>query len=165
MFVPLIGTLVALGLVMWKRHSHPLNLVFLGLFTLLESFSLGIVVSYTDEVLVLKALLLTLFTFLGLTCTLAASGGRARLTHAVFTLQSKYDFSSLGPWLFSGLMILIGVGMVQLFMPYSRTLDLVYSVGGCAVFSGYILYDTSNIMRKYVCRFVAERPLTTQPLA
>lgn len=76
----------------------------------------------------------------------------ARLTHAVFTLQSKYDFSSLGPWLFSGLMILIGVGMVQLFMPYSRTLDLVYSVGGCAIFSGYILYDTSNIMRKYVCR-------------
>ncbi|KAF7325579.1 hypothetical protein MKEN_00407500 [Mycena kentingensis (nom. inval.)] len=38
-FVPLIGTLVNLILLQWKRHSHPLNLVLLSSFTILEGAS------------------------------------------------------------------------------------------------------------------------------
>ena len=37
--VPMIGSLVSMGFLYWKRHSHPTNLVLLGLFTLLESVS------------------------------------------------------------------------------------------------------------------------------
>ena len=52
----MIGTLVNLGLLFWKRHSHPLNLVLLSTFTLLEAFTLGIVTAFYDNKVVLQAL-------------------------------------------------------------------------------------------------------------
>ena len=74
LYVPLFGTLVNLGLLFWKRHSHPWNFVLLSTFTLLEAFSLGVVTAFYDNVIVMQALLITLGVFLGLT---------------LFTLQSK----------------------------------------------------------------------------
>jgi len=126
-YVPLFGTLINLGLLYWKRHSHPLNFVLLSTFTLLEAFTLGITVAFFDNVIVMQALLITLGVFLGLT---------------MFTFQSKYDFSGLGPWLFGGLIALLMTGIVGIFIPFSRTMDLIYAIGGCLLFSGYIVYDT-----------------------
>jgi FtsH-binding integral membrane protein len=77
-YVPLFGTLVVLGLLYWKRHSHPANLGFLALFTLMEAFTLGVVCAFYDTVIVLQALLITTGVFLGLT---------------LFTLQSKVSLS------------------------------------------------------------------------
>ena len=73
-YVPLFGTLVVLGLLYWKRHSHPTNLGLLALFTLMEAFTLGVVTASFDDVIVLQALLITTGVFLGLT---------------LFTMQSK----------------------------------------------------------------------------
>jgi hypothetical protein len=73
-YVSLFGTLIVLGLLYWKRHSHPTNLGLLALFTLMEAFSLGVVTAFYDSVIVLQALLITTGVFLGLT---------------LFTLQSK----------------------------------------------------------------------------
>lgn len=47
-------------------------------------------------------------------------------------------------------MILVGVGFVQLFMPFNHMFEIAYSVGGCAIFSGYIMYDTWMIERRCV---------------
>jgi hypothetical protein len=55
-YVPLFGTLVNLGLLYWKRHSPPWNFVLLSTFTLVEAFTLGVVVAFFDNVLVLQAL-------------------------------------------------------------------------------------------------------------
>jgi hypothetical protein len=73
-YVSLFGTLIVLGLLYWKRHSHPMNLGLLALFTLMEAFTLGVVTAFYDNVIVLQALLITTGVFLGLT---------------LFTLQSK----------------------------------------------------------------------------
>lgn len=54
--------------------------------------------------------------------------------------------------------MLVGTGFVQLFFPYNHLFELGYSVVGCAVFSGYILYDTYLIQQRYVA-------CLTQPLA
>jgi len=129
-YVPLFGTLVVLGLLFWKRHSHPLNFVLLSAFTLMEAFTLGVTVAFFDNVLVMQALLITLGVFLGLT---------------LFTFQSKYDFSGMGPWLFGGLIALLTTGLVGIFVPFGRTMDLVFAMGGCLIFSGYIVYDTYMI--------------------
>ncbi|SOV06407.1 related to BXI1 - protein involved in apoptosis [Ustilago sp. UG-2017a] len=131
--VPLIGSLVTMGFLYWKRHSHPTNILLLSLFTVLESLSLGIVITYVDQKIVLQAMVITAFTFLGLT---------------LFTLQSKWDFSSLGGWLFGGLMVLVGVGFVGIFLPYNQTFDLVMAGAGCVIFSLYIVYDTWLIQRR-----------------
>jgi FtsH-binding integral membrane protein len=45
-----------LGLLFWKRHSHPLNYVLLSTFTLMEAFTLGVTVAFFDNVIVLQAL-------------------------------------------------------------------------------------------------------------
>ena len=33
-------------------------------------------------------------------------------------------------------------GMVGVFFPFGRTMDLVYAIGGTLLFSGYVVYDT-----------------------
>ena len=55
-YVPLFGTLINLGLLYWKRHSHPLNLVLLSTFTVMEAFTLGVVTAFVDNIIVLQAL-------------------------------------------------------------------------------------------------------------
>ncbi|KAJ7497453.1 UPF0005-domain-containing protein [Mycena latifolia] len=132
-YVPLFGTLVNLGLLYWKRHSHPWNFVLLSTFTLMEAFTLGVVVAFYDNIIVLQALLITLGVFIGLT---------------VFTFQSKYDFEGMGPFLFGALIALCMTGFVQMFIPFGKTMDLIYAIGGCLIFSGYIVYDTYIINAK-----------------
>ncbi|KAI0305656.1 UPF0005-domain-containing protein [Multifurca ochricompacta] len=126
-YVPLFGTFIVLGLLYWKRHTHPLNIGLLAVFTLMEAFTLGVVTAFYDNVIVLQALLITTGVFLGLT---------------LFTLQSKYDFSGMGPWLFAGLLALLMTGFVGVFIPFNSTLNLIYAIGGTLLFSGYIVYDT-----------------------
>lgn len=133
-WLPFVGTLVSLGGVYWKTHEHPANLIMLGAFTLFEALSIGMLVSVVSEAIVLKAFVITAFVFLGLT---------------LYTLQSESNFESLGSWLYMSLLVLLGTGLVQFFFP-SRLLDLAYSAGGCAVFSGYIVYDTWLIQRRCV---------------
>ncbi|KAG6831766.1 hypothetical protein H0H92_007918 [Tricholoma furcatifolium] len=132
-YVPLFGTLVNLGVLYWKRHSHPLNLVLLSTFTLMEAFTLGVVVAFYDNAIVMQALLITLGVFIGLT---------------LFTLQSKYDFSGMGPFLFGALIAMVMTGLVGIFIPFGKTMDLIYAIGGCLLFSGYIVYDTYIINAK-----------------
>ncbi|KAG5645205.1 hypothetical protein DXG03_006723 [Asterophora parasitica] len=132
-YIPLFGTLVNLGVLYWKRHSHPLNFVLLTSFTLLEAFTLGVVVAFYDNVIVIQALLITLGVFIGLT---------------LFTFQSKYDFSGMGPFLFGALVALVMTGFVGIFIPFGKTMDLIFAIGGCLVFSGYIVYDTYMINAK-----------------
>ncbi|KAL9711506.1 hypothetical protein Ac2012v2_004576 [Leucoagaricus gongylophorus] len=132
-YVPLFGTIINLGLLYWKRHSPPWNFALLSTFTLMEAFTLGVVVAFFDNILVLQALLITLGVFLGLT---------------LFTFQSKYDFSGMGPFLFGALIALVMTGFIGMIFPFSRTMDLIFAIGGCLIFSGYIVYDTYMINKR-----------------
>jgi hypothetical protein len=133
LFVPLIGSLINLALLFWKRHSHPLNLVLLSTFTVMEAFTVGVLTASIDNVIVLQALLITLGVFFGLT---------------LFTFQSSYDFSSLGPWLFGALLALVMVGLINVFIPFGKTMDIIFALGGCLIFSGYVLFDTYMITKR-----------------
>lgn len=57
----MFGVFINLGLLYWKRHNHPLNLILLSTFTFLEAFTLGILCAYFDNVIVLQALCARLF--------------------------------------------------------------------------------------------------------
>jgi len=39
-------------------------------------------------------------------------------------------------------------GFVGVFIPFSRTMDLIFAIGGCLIFSGYIVYDTYLINKR-----------------
>ena len=89
------------------------------------------IVSIYDTTLVLQAVILTFTIFVGLT---------------LFTMQTKYDFSAWAPFLFGSLWVLIGVGLVNIFVPFSRAVDGVYASLIAIVFCGFIIFDTHNIL-------------------
>eukprot|EP00118_Oscarella_pearsei_P004898 m.21759 g.21759 ORF g.21759 m.21759 type:complete len:244 (+) comp28215_c0_seq2:24-755(+) len=123
------GILIAL---LVKKNEHPTNLYLLTAFTFCEAYSVGVVVTFYDRVVVLEAFFLTLAVFLGLT---------------MYTLQSKKDYSTWGACLFSFLWILILGGFLQFFIR-SDSLDFVISLAGAIVFSGFIIFDTHMLMNR-----------------
>jgi FtsH-binding integral membrane protein len=74
--------------------------------------------------------------------TLSVFGG---LTLAVFV--TKKDYSFLRPILCVGSMIALGVILASIFIGFG--LGLLFSFAMVALASGYILYDTSNVMLHY----------------
>ncbi|KAI9676121.1 MAG: hypothetical protein M1817_000866 [Caeruleum heppii] len=134
MWLSLFGAIGFMLLTFWKRKSYPTNLVFLGGFTLLEAYSISVIVSFYSARIVLQALVLTLGIFVALT---------------LFACQTKYDFTSWMPYLFGGLWALILFGFTAAFFPYNSTAELIYGCAAALLFSGYILVDTQLIMRRY----------------
>ncbi|KAL7415487.1 inhibitor of apoptosis-promoting Bax1-domain-containing protein [Mrakia frigida] len=132
-WLPLVGSMGSLGVLFWKINQHPLNLFILGIFTLFEATAVGTVVGFYETTVVIQALFITLAVFVGLT---------------LFTMQSKYDFEGLGPWLFTGLMTLMATSFISIFFPFGSTADLIIGIGGCLLFSGYIIFDTQAIMKR-----------------
>ncbi|HEY3874597.1 MAG TPA: Bax inhibitor-1/YccA family protein [Candidatus Kapabacteria bacterium] len=65
----------------------------------------------------------------------------------LYTFVSKKDFSYMGASLMIGLFLLIGVTIINFFVR-STTLDLGLSVIGVIIFSGFILVDTSRILKR-----------------
>ncbi|XP_014677966.1 PREDICTED: protein lifeguard 4-like [Priapulus caudatus] len=115
-----------------KRMETPINYILLLVFTLVESYVVGTIVTFYDQMMVLQAFGLTFAVVAGLT---------------VYTLQSKRDLTSWGAGLFSVLWILILAGFMQFFLQ-SDVLELLLSAGGAIVFSLFIVYDLSMLMHK-----------------
>lgn len=134
MWVSLVGAIVFMLLTYWKRKSYPTNLLFLAGFTLLEAYSISVIVSFFKAIVVLEALILTLGIFVALT---------------LFACQTKYDFTSWMPYLFGGLWGLILFGLMAAFFPYNKIAELVYGGIAAVIFSGYVLVDTQLVMRHY----------------
>ncbi|KAJ1733117.1 hypothetical protein LPJ61_001714 [Coemansia biformis] len=132
-YAAMFGTVASMLGLWWKRHSHPANIGFLSAFTLCEAYTLGAVTAFYSTPVVLQALAITLGLFVVMT---------------LFTMQSRYDFSRLGPILFFALWAIILVGFVQIFLPFNRAFDLAVAVVTALVFCGYILFDTHMIMNR-----------------
>ncbi|PIK44348.1 hypothetical protein BSL78_18790 [Apostichopus japonicus] len=128
-----ILTFVVMMALMVKRREAPANMILLFVFTLLESITVGTVVTFYDKSVVLEAFVLTLAISFGL---------------VLYTFQSKRDFSSWGAGLSVALLVLLMGGIMRLFFPYSDALEWCLSVGGALVFSLFIVFDTSLIMHK-----------------
>lgn len=127
-FLLSIVILVALHI---KKRESPTNLILLAAFTLVQAYTIGVVLTFYDQVVVLQAFALTLAVVIGLT---------------TFTFQTKRDFSFLGFGLFAGLCVLLVGGLLQLLIG-STVLELVISVAGAFLFCLFIIYDTQMLMK------------------
>ena len=61
--------------------------------------------------------------------------------------RKSLDFGWLGHFAFAGLIVLLGLGVFSFFIPFSTTLDFVYTYLGIAVFVGYLLFDVNRLTR------------------
>lgn len=117
-----------------KRKEYPTNFKLMGAFTVLNSFSLGMIISQYDLAIVTQAFFLTAFIVVGLT---------------VYTLQSTKDFQWMGSMLYSALMVSAIGGFFHIFFRNS-VMETGLSILGAFIFAGYIIYDTQLIM-KHLC--------------
>ena len=93
---------------------------------------LYVAVVYVDPKIPLMAAVITLVVFGGLTAFVFITGA---------------DFSGIGRYLALGGMAAMGAIFAGIVMGFS--LGLWFSVAMVVLASGYILYDTSNVMRHY----------------
>lgn len=66
---------------------------------------------------------------------------------ALVVYATGIDFSFLMPLLFLALMGLIVIGLISIFVRFSRTVNLAYSILGMIVFAAYFLFDFFRISR------------------
>ena len=128
-------------------------------------FAVLIGLFFTKDKPGINLIMLFAFTFLtGLTLTpllsaiLAMPGGAGILTNALlltavavgglslFATNTTKDFTFMGKFLFIALIIMIVAGLINIFLG-SPLLQVILAAVGAIVFSGFILYDTQNLLR------------------
>ncbi|KAL3836349.1 hypothetical protein ACJMK2_021872 [Sinanodonta woodiana] len=129
-FVLTFITLIAMACCENVRRQFPMNLIFLSIFTLCESYLLGAVASCYDAEAVLIAAGITAVVALALT---------------IFAFQTKWDFTMMGGLLFVFLIILIVFGILAAIM-HNKILEIVYASIGALIFSAYLVFDTQLML-------------------
>jgi len=113
------GTMMVLVCCGEMRRQTPHNYIALMIFTLAESFLLGIVSSLYEYKIVLMAIVITAVVCFALTA---------------FAFQTKIDFTVFNGLLFVGLIILTLFGFILMFWR-SSVAHLIYSALGALLFS------------------------------
>lgn len=113
------------------RRQSPTNFIFLGIFTVCQSFLLGISASMYSASEVMLAVGITAAVCFALT---------------IFALQTKYDFTVMGGFLLCAVVVLMLFGIICIFIPSNRIVTLVYASLGALIFSLYLVYDTQLMM-------------------
>lgn len=125
-----ILSMVTLFALIAKRRDSPANLFLLAAFTVTQAYTIGVVVSYYNTVVVLQALVITFAVVLSLT---------------LYTLNTKRDFSFVGYGLIAGLSVLIVGGFLQIFLQ-SSLFEVALSFTGTIFFSFFLIFDTQQMM-------------------
>lgn len=133
LFIPTMCVLCALSA---KKSDYPINYQLLILFTVLMSLSVAGVCALYQKAgygyLILQAFMITMGAFGGL---------------SLYALKSGQDFTWMGGMLSMALFALILTSFVGMLFGFSG--GIVMPILGCLIFCGYILYDTSRILRVY----------------
>jgi modulator of FtsH protease len=135
MFFPMMIAEIALIFFAMAVQRKPVwNVVALFSFTTVSGFVLGPVMVIYDAAVIQEALVLTVLIFGGLT---------------LYVMTSRRDFSYLAGFLFTGLIIVLVGSLLNAFWFQSPLGEFIIAGAGVILFSGFILYDTSNILRRY----------------
>ncbi|XP_054840812.1 protein lifeguard 1 isoform X2 [Eublepharis macularius] len=112
------------------RRKHPWNLVALSVLTLCLSYMVGMIASFynTDAV----------FMAVGITAVVC-------FTVVLFSLQTKYDFTSCHGVLIVCLVVLIVFSILCIFIQ-NRILQIVYASLGALLFTCFLAVDTQMIL-------------------
>ena len=119
------------------RHVKGLNLIALLAFGGITGMAIAPlvgIVAAKSPLLVTQAFMTTAVAFVALTA---------------YTFVSKRDFSFLKGFVWTGLIAMIVLGLSNYFFFESPLLALSLSGVGVLLFSAFILYDTSSILRDY----------------
>lgn len=112
------------------RRQTPTNFIFLGIFTVAESFLLAVAATRYAPRDVLLAIGITAAICLALT---------------LFAMHTKYDLTMMGGVLIACLVSLVIFGFVAIFVG-GRITSMIYACLGAVLFSVYLIYDTQLML-------------------
>jgi FtsH-binding integral membrane protein len=142
LFLPLmIVELIMIVAAVFIRRRKAVGYGFLYAFTLISGITLFPVIIHYGQTIGYE------LVWQAFGVTIVAYGGAA-----LYATLSKADFSFLGGFLFIGLLALMGMGIVNFFIPFSTQAEWVYTLLGILIFIGYTLFDISRIVRHGVAR-------------
>ncbi|KAJ6725976.1 BAX INHIBITOR-RELATED [Salix purpurea] len=135
----LILTLIRVALaIACLFQASPMELFFHGAVHDLHCvFAVGLSCALTKGRIVLEAAILTSVVVVGLTL------------YTFWASKRGQDFSFLGPFLFSAVLVLIVFGLIQFLFPLGKWSLMIYGGLGAIVFSGFIVYDTGNLIKRF----------------
>ena len=136
-FIMLAIMMAGIFAVQAARHISGLNFALLLAFGAITGLSISPLISMVaakSSMLVTQAFLTTAVSFVALTA---------------YVFISRKDFSFLKGFVWVGLISMIVLGLSNYFFFESGTLQLAISGMSILLFSAFILYDTSNILRTY----------------
>ncbi len=119
------------------RHVRGVNLLALFGFTTLTGLIISplmALIAATNPASILQAGVLTVGIFGGLTA---------------YVFISKRDFSFLRGMVVTGLIVVILAGLLNVFLVGSSAFGFAVAAATLLLFAGFVLYDTSNIIRRY----------------
>ena len=111
-----------------------LNIIALFSFTTVSGLTLGPLLARVGPTIAAEAFARTAITFVCL---------------SLYVVYSKKDVSFMSGFLMTGLIDLVVGGLLNMFFIQSGMMHFVMSGASVLLFSGFILYDTSNILRYY----------------
>lgn len=132
--IVLLAIIAELGLVIWLRAS---------IFNMSPSRALAVYFAYAGLNGITFSLLLMAYTT-GSIVTAFISTAALFGALSIVGLTTKADLSSMGTYLFAGLIALF-IAMIVNFFLASSTLDYLISVAGVLIFLGLTAYDTQKI--------------------
>ncbi len=131
-----ILNLILYFVLLWNRHTSGLNVVLFYGYAFLNGMLIGPLVALAkaiDPMIVVQALGMTSLGFFAM---------------AGYVMATGKDMSGLGPFLITGLIVIILAGILNFFVG-GTGLGLGISVLSVFIFLGFTAYDMSNIMHKY----------------
>ncbi|NVJ55110.1 MAG: Bax inhibitor-1 family protein [Vibrionaceae bacterium] len=139
-----VAAIGILFLALPRSINSSMGIVWTFVFTTLMGGALGPMLNYYAAIpsgpsIIAQALGLTGMVFLGL---------------SAYTISSKKDFSFMRNFLIAGLIIVIVAAIINIFVG-STVAQLAISSISALVFSGFILYDTSRIVRGEETNYVS----------
>ncbi|KAJ8497932.1 hypothetical protein OPV22_008484 [Ensete ventricosum] len=136
-FALLLLPLIAMWPLLHYRQRHPINLVFLAVYTFCMSLSVGLACVTVSGKVVLQAVILTATVVIGLSI------------YTFWAARRGCDFTFLLPFLFASLLVLLVYSIMQLCFPLSRFAHTIYGCAASLVFSGFLIYDTDKLIKRH----------------
>ncbi|XP_077231735.1 protein LIFEGUARD 2-like [Tasmannia lanceolata] len=133
----IISSFIVLIVLRTFHQRHPINFLLLTLFTVLLSFSVGLSCAFSSGRVILEAVILTAVLVVSLSL------------YTFWAARRGHDFGFLGPFLFGTLIVLMVYGIIQIFFPLGKTAVIIYGAVAVILFSGYIVYDTDNLIKRF----------------
>lgn len=117
-------------------NKHPINIILLGVFTIMFSIMVGVSCVFSKGEIILQASILT--TVLAVSLTL----------FTFWAAKRGWDFNFLYPFLFCTLILVLLFCMIEIFYPMGSMVRMVISFIVALLYCGFIIYDTDNLIKR-----------------